>query len=492
MSVTDLATIQGTNTAGTPPTPGGSVKFFLCGPTAVDSTTLCTTGGTEVSTNAVTGSAPPVGEGQATSDAVNTSGSPLAPGRYCFRAEWTGDSNYANPGSHVGTGQSECFIVRQIATTTVTTPSNGLGFPLGSPVDLGTILFDKAVVTGTAAAGSPPGTVDFFICDPSQVQGAAGAETCATGGTALSGNPRTLAADLASNPPTSSVLSSPGVTADKAGVWCFRAVYTPTGNTYTGSSDATHGECVTVSKAPTTTVTTPRNGAGDAVSEISVGGSVFDKAVVTGVAAGGTPTGSVDFFICDPSQVQGAAGSETCAAGGDALAGNARTLSPDSGSSPPSASVTSSPAVVDEVGTWCFRAVFSPSGSNAGNYLGSSDASHSECFVVKDSTQTSSQQVWLPNDSGTVASDGGTDLNGTLSFTLYSGDNCGATSGSILRPAEEFTLADAASPAARSTNNTSVTVNQSADVSWKVVFDSSDPLVADSVHCEKTTLTITN
>src|SRR5215217_1267316 len=167
MSVTDLATIQGTNTAGTPPTPGGSVKFFLCGPTAVDSTTLCTTGGTEVSTNAVTGSAPPVGEGQATSDAVNTSGSPLAPGRYCFRAEWTGDSNYANPGSHVGTGQSECFIVRQIATITVTTPSNRLGSPLSSPVDLGTILFDKAVVTGTTAGGSPPGTVDFFICDPS-------------------------------------------------------------------------------------------------------------------------------------------------------------------------------------------------------------------------------------------------------------------------------------------------------------------------------------
>jgi hypothetical protein len=191
--------------------------------------------------------------------------------------------------------------------------------------------------------------------------------------------------------------------------------------------------------------------------------------------------------------VQGAAGAETCATGGTALADNPRTLVADAGSSPPSASVTSSPAVVaNKVGTWCFRAVFTPGGANAGNYLGSSDASHSECFVVKDTTSASSGQNWLPNDSATITSDGDTNLNGTLSFTLYSGDNCGATSGSILRPAEEFTLTDADSPATRSTTNGSVKVTASTTVSWKVVFTSSDPLVANSSHCEKTTLTTTN
>ena len=81
-----------------------------------------------------------------------------------------------------------------------------------------------------------------------------------------------------------------------------------------------------MSKAPTTTVTTPRNGAGNAVLELAVGDSVFDNAVVTGVAAGGTPSGTVAFSICDPTQVQGAAGSENCATGGSALAGNPRTL----------------------------------------------------------------------------------------------------------------------------------------------------------------------
>jgi hypothetical protein len=100
--------------------------------------------------------------------------------------------------------------------------------------------------------------------------------------------------------------------------------------------------------------------------------------------------------------------------------------------------------------------------------------------------------VWLPNDSATVTSTGGTNLNGTLSFTLYSGDNCGVTTGSVLRSAEVFTLTDAASPVTRTTTNNTVTVSDTSNVSWKVVFDSSDPLVANSVHCEKTSLTITN
>src|SRR5205823_1271749 len=155
-----------------------------------------------------------------------------------------------------------------------------------SPVALGTTLFDKAVVNGTAAGGSPPGAVNFSICDPSQVTVVAGLEVCALGdGTALSGNPRPLVAGANS---TSSVLSSPGVAANKAGVWCFNATYVPTGTTYTGSSDATHGECVTVSPETTTTVTTPSRGAGP----IAVNLQVTDHAVVTALNnADGTPTG---------------------------------------------------------------------------------------------------------------------------------------------------------------------------------------------------------
>jgi hypothetical protein len=350
-------------------------------------------------------------------------------------------------------------------------------------VALGTSLFDKAVVTGTAVGGSPPGAVNFSICDPSQVTGAAGSEVCALGdGTALSGNPRTLVPGANS---TSSVLSSPGVAGNKAGVWCFNATYVPTGTTYTGSSDATHGECVTVSKAPTTTVTTPST-----AGPVAVNALVTDHAVVTGSSADGTPTGTIAFFICNPSQTTGSAGSEVCATGGTAL--NAPTATDVPNSSPPQTEAFSDVVTANVVGTWCFRAEYTPGGANGGNYTASSDARHSECFLVQDTTSGTSAQNWLPNDSATFTSAGGTALNGTLSFTLYSGNDCGATSGSIIIPAETFTLTNAASPVTRATTNASFLVSASTSTSWKVVFTSSDPNVGSSSKCETTSLTITN
>ena len=134
-----------------------------CGPTAADLLATCSGTANQV------GVSKPLNGGAnttdaistATSDPVNTAANPLLPGRYCFRATWAGDNNYKGAitdGPYVaGTENTECFIVRQIPTTTVTTPSNGSGVALTSPVALGTSLFDKAVVTGTTAGGNPPG-----------------------------------------------------------------------------------------------------------------------------------------------------------------------------------------------------------------------------------------------------------------------------------------------------------------------------------------------
>jgi hypothetical protein len=480
-SVTDIATVQGTGTA-TPPTPTGNVTFHMCGPIA---TGVCTTGGVLVSTNALAGSAPPPGEAQATSDAVNT-GSGLLPGRYCFRADWPGDSNYAGPFTHAGTGNSECFVVRTIPTTTVTTPSDGSGTALTSPVALGTTLYDKAVVTGTAVGGNPPGTVDFFLCNPSQVTGAAGAEVCATGGTNLSGNPRTLVADANSSPPTSSVLSSPGVAAGTAGVWCFRAVYTPTGTTYTGSSDATHGECVTVSPETTTTVTTPSVGAGP----VAVNTLVTDHAVVTAFDnADGTPTGTINFFICNPAQVTANGG--TCSSGGTAA--GSKTATAVASSNPPASEATSDQITATGVGTWCFRAEYVPGGTNGGNYTGSSDSSTAECFLVQDSTSILSNQKWLPNDTATVSATGGTALNGTLTFTLYESSDCSGTA--VSGQTYPFTLSNASTTADRtkSTNNSTYLVTANKTVSWNVVFaPAAGSNVIGSSHCETSTVSVTN
>ena len=250
--MTDLATVQGTGTAN-PPTPTGSVTFHLCGPTATDSTALCTTGGTLVSTNALAGSSPPAGEAQATSDAVNTGANPLLPGRYCFRADWPGDTNYTDALTHTGTGNSECFVVRTIDTTTVTTPRDSSG-PISGTVALGSSIFDRAVVTGAGAGGSPTGTVSFTVCNPNQIDDPSptdNANTCDVGGTAAGTN---IALTPGANNTSSADSSS--VTVNIAGTWCFRAQYTHSGNTYNDSSDSSVTECVTVGKIATGTVTT--------------------------------------------------------------------------------------------------------------------------------------------------------------------------------------------------------------------------------------------
>lgn len=510
-SVTDVLTVTGTGIAS-PPTPSGNATFFMCS-FAAGSTDVCdgTTGkvGTQVgSPVALADSSPPAGEAQATSAAVNTSGDPLLPGRYCFRAEWPGDTNYLPPTPpgkfvHFGSGNSECFTVRQIATSTVTTPSDSSGVALTSPVALGTSLYDKAVVTGTAVGGTPTGTVSFWICNPNQVTGSSGSETCASGtGTALSGNPRTLAADSGSSPPSASVLSSPGVTANLAGVWCFRATYTPSGSTYLTSSDNTHGECVTVSPDTTTTVTTPRNGSGTAITTVALNSSVYDYALVTGTAAGGTPTGTVNFFICDPTQISGASGAEVCASGaGTALSGNPRTLAAVSGSSPPAADATSSPAVVvNKIGIWCFRATFAPGGTNAANYTGSSDNSHGECFTVTTTSSATSLQSWLPNDSVTLTTVGSVPLNGTLAITLREGSCTGTVKytqdGDPVTPGtQSYSLTNTASGTVFTTTNSTFLVSASNLAAggvyyWRAEFTSSDPYVASFTKCETSTLSI--
>jgi hypothetical protein len=477
--VNDIAIAQGQGT-GSPPAPTGNVTFHLCGPTATNSTALCTTGGTLVSSNALSASSPPPGEASTTSDNVNTAANPLAPGRYCFRADWPGDSNYVGALTHAGSGNSECFVVRQIPTSTVTTPSESTGAALSSAQALGTTIYDKAVVTGTSAGGTPTGTVDFFLCNPSQVSGAAGSEVCPSGvGTAV-GSP-TLAGISGSNPPAASALSN-GTAANQEGVWCFRATYNPTGGTYLSSSDGTHGECVTVNPAGTGTVTTPQV-SGSAISgAVAVNTSVTDHAVVTGVTAGGTPTGTIHFFVCNPTQV--AANGGTCSSGGTG-AGDKTALA---GPSAIQSHADSDGIFADTVGTWCFRAVYEP---DTANYTGSSDATTGECFLVQDSTSISSDQEWLPNDTAHLSATGGTPLNGTLTITLYESNDCSGTA--VSGQTYPFTITNATSPVDRSTSNSTYLVTAGKTVSWKVQFSpDSGSNVTGSNHCETSTVTVSN
>jgi hypothetical protein len=340
------------------------------------------------------------------------------------------------------------------------------------PVIPGTAVTDTATVTGNKPV-TPTGTVTFFLCGPIPTG------ACDTGGTnigtgTLSGTGNTATA------------TSPAVNVSPAlvpGRYCFRAewpgdVNYPTPLVHFGGPTGTN-ECFTVEKLNTQTVTTPVDGSGTPTSTITLGSSIFDKAVVTGTAAGGDPTGEVNFFVCGPI-----AAPATCDTGGTAVAGNPQTLVSDGDPATFTSSATSGAFTPTAVGRYCFRAEYG--GSNI--YNPSSDSGANECFTVTDTTATATHQIWLPNDRATITSNGAP-ISGTLSFTLHAGSDC---TGTVLRPAETFTLTNEASGVSRTTNNNTVTVEETATVSWEVVFTSTDPFVSGSTRCETTSLTITN
>jgi hypothetical protein len=372
-----------------------------------------------------------------------------------------------------------CTYVNQQNTATMATQVSDAG-----PVFPAHTVNDTATVTGNQAADTPSGTVTFFLCGPIPTG------SCDTGGTnigtgTLSGSGATASA---TSPDVNTSASSLA-----AGRYCFRAEWPgdtnyPTPLTEFGGANGTN-ECFTVRTIETTTTTTPSPGSGGTTT---FGSSVTDHAVVQAVQGGdGTPTGTVTFFICNPTQTSGGA----CPDPNGTQVGSPVTTQEVVGSNPPASFADSAAVTADQLGTWCWRAVYTPGGANGNNYTGSSDASSGECFTVTDSSSSASQQTWLPNDSATVTATNGAPLNGTLSVQLWTDATCGNSGGSAVSgQLYQKTLTNATSAADRTvtTNNTTFTVDTSGDVSWKVTFTSSDPNVSDSTRCESTSLTITN
>ena len=488
--VTDTATITGTgsstppypNSSSTAPGLGNKVKFYLCGPTALSSTATCTSTASATAVPADKDLTPAAAQGvsTATSDAVNTASNPLTPGRYCWLATWAGDTNYPDGVSGETNPANECFVVRTISTTTVTTPSDSSGTALSGTQPLGTTIYDKAVVTADASGGGAiGGDVAFYLCAPSEVVGG----VCPDGAGTAVGDP-SVTPVAGSDPPRATALSD-GTAANLAGTWCFRATFTPTGSTYTGSGDGRSSECVSVDKANTTTTTTPTllsNGSAVSVSSyLPVNSVVYDHAVVASAnPAAGAPTGTVHFYVCDPTQLDA---NSRCSTGGTDLG-----TSPLTGQADLTATANSSNVTADKIGRWCFRGEY----GGDDNYNSSSDSSVSECFTVKDSTTATSAQDWLPNDSATVtASDSTTTVSGTISITLYPTGNCTGTA--VAGQTYTSGTLSGTGSISYSTSNTTYKVSSSTSVSWKVVFTSSNEnLVGSSNHCESTSMTITN
>jgi hypothetical protein len=371
-----------------------------------------------------------------------------------------------------------CIYVNQQNTAALATQVSTAG-----PVFPSQPVHDTATVTGNQPGDTPSGTVTFFLCGPNTGACTSGGTNVGTG--MLSGS----GAVASANSPDVNTTTNPLT----PGTYCFRAEW-PGDSNYPkplsefGGANGTN-ECFTIRTITTTTVTTPSVGSGGTTT---FGSSVTDHALVTAATSGGgTPTGTVTFFVCDPTQTSAGA----CPAPNGTQVGTPVTTQGVTGSNPPAATADSSAVTVNKTGTWCFRAVYTPGGANGANYTGSSDASSGECFTVTDTFANTSAQDWLPNDTATVASAHGAPLNGTLSAQLYTGDNCGATSGAAVNGQlyqKPLTNATSAADRTLTTSNTTFKVSASTSTSWLVTFTSTDPNVTGTSHCESTSLTITN
>ena len=460
-SVTDLLVVQGAGLTN-PPTPTGTATFFLCGPIASGT---CSTGGTNIGTGTLASTAPPPGEASATSPAVNTAASPLTPGRYCFRSEWPGDTNYkpvapATKFIEFGTGNSECFNVSKLPSTTVTT-----SLPTGGGVIPGTSVSDSATVSGPAGQPTPTGSVKFFLCQPAEVT-AGGCE--GTAGTQIG------------TPAAGETLDASGVAASEStsnttaiGTYCWRAEYS--GDTIYNASSHTNitTECFTTLKQPSSTVTTSTPTGGSVVP----GTSVSDSATVSGGVGQPVPIGTVKFFLCQPIEVtvggcEGTAGTQI----GTPLVGE--TLN--------AAGVATSEASTNTtaIGKYCWRAEY----SGDSFYDPSSHTNTTtECFTTvkqPSTTVTTSSPTGTGvfpgtsvSDSATVSGGAGQPVpTGTVKFFLcqpaeVTAGGCEGTAGTqIGTPLVGETLNGSGVAGSESTTNT----NALGKYCWRAEYSGDD------------------
>ncbi len=340
-SNTDGVVVTG-NTAGGAPT--GDVSFYECGPTA--NPTPCTSEADQVGF--------PVGLTAGAGDASSAGSvafTPTSTGWWCFAGVYSGDSNYS---SSSDTSTDECFDVTAASSATTTTPTS-------SSIVLGNSNTDGVVVTGNTAGGAPTGDVSFYECGPT-----ANPTPCTS-----EANPVGAAVGLTAGSGDTASAGSVAFTPTSTGWWCFAGVYSGDSN-YASSSDTSTDECFDVTSAGTSTTTTPTSSAG------ALGGPNSDVAIVTGNAAGSSPTGSVTFYECGPT-----ASPTNCTSQANQV-GSPVGLTAEAGNTSRATSVN---FTADSTGWWCFAGYY----SGDSNYSSSSDTSTDECYdVTSASTSTSS------------------------------------------------------------------------------------------------------
>jgi hypothetical protein len=381
----------------------------------------------------------------------------------------------------------------QCVSETVTTPQTGAGGTIpagGLSIGTGSVTVrDHAEVTVTGSTDFG-GDVTFFLCGPLALNSTS---NCATGGVQI-GSPVPI------SEPSPATANSAVTTLTSVGRYCWRAVYSgDEAADVPGSSDPPAGDTTTVTECflvnpvtPTlTTQASPNTTFGQPISDTATLTGTANAPGTNGIGPGGTinatngapANGTISFTAFGPGNCTTVAfGPVTRAVSGDATYPTAAQ---------PSVSFTPT-----AVGTYTWVASYSGDSPNTNAVPASAcpDPTGTETVVVTDTTSTSTAQNWLPNDSATIGSDGGSALSGSVTFTLYNNGTCDpGVGGANVLYTEGPIAVSGSSPQTRSTNNTTVKVLASATVSWRAVYTSDNPNVGGSSStCETTVLTITN
>ena len=271
---------------------------------------------------------------------------------------------------------------------------------------------DSATVTGSTGGAAPVGSVGFYVCQSST--SSSSPSTCTTGGSLVG----TVSSPSSSSGNASTYNLGTRYTPPNVGTYCYYTTYTPTSGEYylTASGPA---ECFGVNPAYPgiqTTLVTP--------GSTTVGNAWSDSATVNGVYGGGTPFGSVGFYVCQASTSPSS--TSTCTDPSGSLVG---TVSSPSTHTSVSATYNLSPTTYTppNVGTYCFYTLYSPSTDNYNPVWGPS-----ECFGVYPAgtittTHTSADVIVIGGTAYDTATVTGDSAHGvpTGTVTFYS---CAATS----------------------------------------------------------------
>jgi hypothetical protein len=262
---------------------------------------------------------------------------------------------------------------------------------------------DVATILGTGGVSNPnpTGTVDFHLCGP---------ETSAiTSCTATDDN--LVVEDVAlgglTNP---AIVNSGDVDVMSVGFYCWNAVYSGDDNYAGPLTDDGTNECFEVTPV-TPTITTQAT-----VGPVDPGDPIGDTATLEGTANdpdGSTAGGTITFNLYGPF----AAGVTPDCTGTPVFTDTAPVSGDGDYSTDPDFDGT-------VTGFYYWVASYDGSSPNTNGATGACGDANETSEVAQTQPTLDTAQTWIPNDSATIDSDGGGDLDGTAHFALYASADC--------------------------------------------------------------------